>query len=341
MMSASDSQIFVVESFPKAEDFLTALDPLNPRWINDPATWIYRGQRDARWDLTPSVLRKDSQEKFPHCTPLLDIDFGKNSLSEEEGQKLLKVELELIRAFHDQADRHGLNLPEISQSIRDPQFRFILKMNMHQAANRQQPKGCWPDVALHYILALAQHYGIPTRLLDWTWNAETAAYFACLGTEEGRGDGASGELAVWALRTDFVNDYYFHLFPDSVISEDSMLMFRYTILTAPQGSNPNLRAQAGVFVVDRDVLNPIPLNVFLENEDRKFSENNPRWLANAASKHPEIGDRLPVLKKLQLPHSEAGRLRRLLAIKGTSAASVFPGYVGVVESLKERARWKP
>lgn len=339
-MSASDSQIFVVESFPKAEDFLTVLDPLNPRWIDGPATWIFRGQRDAQWDLTPSILRKDSQEKFHHCTPLLDIDFRKYSLSEDEGRKLLNVELALIREFHDQADRHGLSLPEFGQSIRDPQFRFLLKTNIHHATNRQQPNSCWPDVALNYIIALAQHYGIPTRLLDWTWHPATAAYFACMGGEDGKGSDLPGELAVWALRTDFIEDDYYHFFPDSVVSENSMLMFRYTLLTAPQGSNPNLRAQAGVFVVDRDILNPVPLNVFLENENRRKFENNPRWLENVARKYPRIGERLPVLRKLQLPRSEAMRLGRLLAIKGTSAASVFPGYAGVVDSLKERARWK-
>jgi len=36
-----------------------------------------------------------------------------------------------------------------------------------------------PDDELKWV-QLAQHYGLPTRLLDWTQNAATAVYFACL-----------------------------------------------------------------------------------------------------------------------------------------------------------------
>jgi hypothetical protein len=41
-------------------------------------------------------------------------------------------------------------------------------------------------------LSIAQHHGVPTRLLDWTTNIAVATFFAAFG-------GSQGDFAVWAL----------------------------------------------------------------------------------------------------------------------------------------------
>ena len=48
---------------------------------------------------------------------------------------------------------------------------------------------------------LAQHYGVPTRLLDWTWNPMVALYFSCEGNYNNDG-------CVWALHFNRYKDNF-------------------------------------------------------------------------------------------------------------------------------------
>jgi hypothetical protein len=57
-----------------------------------------------------------------------------------------------------------------------------------------------------------------------------------------------------------------------------------------------------------------------------------------ASSMPALQD--PSLRKLVISSTHARTILRYLAADGVSAATVFPGYKGVVESLEERRRWQ-
>ena len=94
-------------------------------------SWVYRGQGDKAWGLTPSAGRR----------PVFGV--GYSSIKEQR----------LYREFRREAPRWERHL----------------------------------STALEF-LALGQHYGLPTRLLDWSTNPLVAAWFACANesTADGR-----------------------------------------------------------------------------------------------------------------------------------------------------------
>ena len=83
------------------------------------------------------------------------------------------------------------------------------------------------------LIALAQHHGLPTRLLDWTCNPLVALWFA-FHNEINK----SGERCVWGL---VVNDTYF-----ADLTKDPFSQLR-TVIYQPNHVTRRITAQNGLF----------------------------------------------------------------------------------------------
>lgn len=169
-------------SLKTAEGLLDALSPRNARWKPEPALWMFRGHGGVDWKLLPLALRLCLDGE------LRDYDADAVTLpTTPELSALLHLELVLLQRFMVTADLSGLGVPEDRQALRsDQEMNDIIAPAVARA---QGGEFSWPPTKLLSILALAQHYGVPTRLLDWTWRPRVAAFFAAETSAAERPDG--------------------------------------------------------------------------------------------------------------------------------------------------------
>lgn len=279
-----------IEDFEDVEALLQRLQS-HHGWQPRPRAWVFRGHRCASWRLVPSISRSD-----------LRVAAGEHpETGDEEGLRL--AEWALLRHFYRYSDAQGLPLPGESVELRE-------------LIGQARPPddvlaGRWPPALMRDLAALAQHYGVPTRLLDWTRKPLVAAYFAVDGAAEGpdcASDGDDhGKLAIWACRRDLDPRLY-----------AAGLRFE----TAPRAQIGNLHAQSGLFTI----YSPPP--------DSGRSSLEPLDELVTSILGPDRAE--PVLIELRLPRALAPELLWCLSANFVHGATVYSGYDAAWRAIRER-----
>jgi hypothetical protein len=297
------------EHFEGASEFIAALSPQSDRWGERPDWWIFRGQANASWTLDPVIFRDD---------PGFEIGGPEPVRARERHEDQIKLEGQLVRLFVLGVDEQGSDLPnEASFGIAE---WLELDKRILESTSRS---GIWPPAELQPLFALAQHYGVPTRLLDWSLQGKVAAYFAAASARrrELAGRKPPESLAVWAYNA-------------SRAQESGLWEGAETwpaVVRVPRFQNPNLNAQGGVFT--------LVANERMGARDAARMPALDRLIAERAGRLGLEAKLGPVLYRLSLPLAQAGEALRRLRYERISATHLFPGYDGVVEGIRERALW--
>lgn len=114
------------------------------------------------------------------------------------------------------------------------------------------------------ILFLAQHYGVPTRLLDWTYNPLVALYFACQDEEKYR-----GHIYTIVLPKDKDKIEEGHYFDKDFLKKKK---YKYDqILIVPDYTNRRFLNQKGLFMLFKDPFKKMELQpTFIVKNKKKI-----------------------------------------------------------------------
>lgn len=188
-------------------------------------------------------------------------------------------------------------LPKIARINVKGEIVNIEKIMMNKFKRAATPFIEHPIESEWDILSLAQHHGLPTRLLDWSNNAIAALWFAV------KDPPTSDYGVVWLLKPET---------SDFIDGGENPYNIKKSLIFRPRIISRRISSQAGLFTAHKI-------------DDKGFVVR--------LETHKTFKTKL---LKIKVPHNIFQDLRYKLNVLGVNSSTMFPDLVGLCEHLEWR-----
>ena len=209
----------------------------------------------------------------------------------------------------------------------DSQRTELLEPVILRSFRKYAHRDASPGNSVWHWLSLAQHHGLPTRLLDWSASPYVAAHFATEDPDKFSREPEKPDAVIWCVNTDTIknempselqqilSDYYAKVFYVEILEErfkeladfDTLADEPFPIFFEP----PSL---------DERITNQFALFSMLSSPTAQME----KWIAN----HPHC------VKRIIIPHGLKWEIRDKLDQMNLTERVIYPGLDGLSKWLQ-------
>lgn len=323
----NQDETFVEIPCQNAAEFLQVLTATNQHFVGVEDTRLFRGESDVSRPLMPTAFRPDGMKKLIELNYLETGGDFKECTDIANNKGMWFHERMAISMFYKYANEQSLPLPPLTQETHVELLQRSNNLTAHFGLQLE-----WPRKELFPVMALAQHYGFPTRLLDWSGDPLASAYFAaCRGINYL--DRSERKIGVWQTHASVLRPTIIPF-----VQKENATTRYIAVVDAPYAGNPNLSAQKGRFTLALEKSKPLEDTGDLRKSlDEIFRDICVECDTNGTSIMglPADFQSSTAFIKYSLPVSESADLLNRLHQRGYKATRFFPGYSACIKTVDE------